>query len=40
MGFVEQSLMPGESITYRATLHWIIFGPPVFLGLLAVLLVG
>ncbi len=40
MGFVDQNLMPGETITYRATLHWIIFGPPVFLGLLALLLVA
>ena len=40
MGFVDQSLMPGEQVTYRATLHWIIFGPPILLGLLAVLLVA
>ncbi len=40
MGFVDQNLMPGEQVTYRATLHWIIFGPPMLLALLAVLLVA
>ncbi len=25
MGYVEKSLMPGEEVTYRAALHWIVF---------------
>jgi uncharacterized membrane protein YdbT with pleckstrin-like domain len=25
MGYVEKSLMPGEEVAYRASLHWIVF---------------
>lgn len=25
MGYVEKSLMPGEQVAYRASLHWIVF---------------
>jgi uncharacterized membrane protein YdbT with pleckstrin-like domain len=29
MGFVERNLLPNEQVTYRATLHWIIYLVPV-----------
>jgi len=38
MGYVEKNLMPGEEVTYRASLHWIIYTGPVLVGLLALLL--
>ena len=38
MGYIEQNLMPGEEVTYRATLHWIIYAGPVLLGLLGLIL--
>ena len=38
MGYVEQNLMPGEEVTYRATLHWIIYVVPVLLGVLGLIL--
>ena len=38
MGYVEQNLMPGEKVTYRATLHWIIYVVPVLLGVLGLIL--
>ena len=38
MGYVEQNLMPGEEVTYRATLHWIIYAGAATLGLLGVIL--
>ena len=38
MGYVEQNLMPGEQVTYRATLHWIIYAGPVLLGVLGLIL--
>ncbi len=25
MGYVEKSLMPGEQVAYRASLHWMVF---------------
>ncbi len=25
MGYIEKSLMPGEEVAYRASLHWIVF---------------
>ena len=33
MGYVDDNLMPGEEVLYRATLHWIIFVAPTFLVL-------
>jgi len=38
MGYVEQNLMPGEEVTYRATLHWIVYAGAVLLGVLGVIL--
>lgn len=38
MGYVDQNLMPREEVTYRASLHWIIYAGPVLVGVLALLL--
>ncbi len=35
MGYVENNLMNGENVVYRAKLHWIIFAFPVFWFLLS-----
>lgn len=42
MGYVERNLLPNEQITYRATLHWIIYAFPaiVLIIALAVALAG
>jgi len=40
MGFVEENLMPGEQITYRANLHWIIYAAPLFFGLVGIFLIA
>ncbi len=37
MGYVERNLLPNEQITYRATLHWIIYTLPAFVFLIAIL---
>jgi uncharacterized membrane protein YdbT with pleckstrin-like domain len=37
MGYIEQSLVPGETVVYRARLHWIIFLWPVIFLLFALL---
>jgi uncharacterized membrane protein YdbT with pleckstrin-like domain len=34
MSYINQNLLPGEEVKYRATLHWIIYVGPVVLGLL------
>ena len=39
MGYVDQNLMPGEVVEYRARLHWIIYAGPAVLGFLGLLLV-
>ncbi len=36
MGYVESNLLPSEQVTYRAKLHWIIYGLPVIVWLIAV----
>jgi len=36
MGYVESNLLPNEQITYRAKLHWIIYGLPVIVFLIAI----
>ena len=36
MGYIETILEPGEQITYRAYLHWIIYGRAVVLILIGV----
>jgi uncharacterized membrane protein YdbT with pleckstrin-like domain len=38
MSYVEKNLLPGESIVYRAYLHWIIYLPAALVILVAVLL--
>src|SRR2546422_5146760 len=40
MGYVEENLMPGEQIMYRANLHWIIYAAPLFFGLVGAVFVG
>jgi uncharacterized membrane protein YdbT with pleckstrin-like domain len=40
MGYVDQNLMPGEEVLYRAKLHWGIFVGPVTLGLLGLALLA
>ena len=29
MSYIENNLMPGEKITYRANLHWVVFLRPI-----------
>ncbi len=36
MGYVDQNLLQGEEVIYRARLHGIIFGTPIFLGIVGV----
>jgi uncharacterized membrane protein YdbT with pleckstrin-like domain len=36
MGYVDQHLLPGEEVKYRAHQHWIIFFWPAFLFLAAI----
>src|SRR2546428_10598911 len=40
MGYVEENLMPGEQIMYRANLHWIIYAAPLFFGLMGIVIVA
>lgn len=40
MGFIDENLMPNESIIYRTKLHWIVFVPPAVLILLGLLMAG
>ena len=37
MSYVDEHLLPGERVVYRAHLHWIVFRWCLFLLLLAVL---
>ena len=39
MGYVEDNLMPGEEVTYRAHLHWVIYVRAALLALLGLALV-
>jgi uncharacterized membrane protein YdbT with pleckstrin-like domain len=32
MGYIDQSLVPGETIAYRARLHWIVVAPILLAG--------
>jgi uncharacterized membrane protein YdbT with pleckstrin-like domain len=34
MGYVDRNLVPGESVEYRARLHWIVFAGPLVAALL------
>lgn len=38
MSYLDENLLPGERIVYRARLHWIIFGVAIAVVLLGVLL--
>jgi len=40
MSYIDSNLMSGESLIYRAKLHWIIFARPVIWLIVAVLLLG
>ena len=37
MSYVENNLLPNEQITYRAKLHWIIYGLPGTIFVIAIL---
>jgi uncharacterized membrane protein YdbT with pleckstrin-like domain len=37
MGYVESNLLPNEQITYRASLHWIIYALPAVVFVIAIL---
>ncbi len=39
MGYVEDNLMPGEAVTYRAHLHWVIYLRAMLIALLGLALV-
>lgn len=32
MGFVDTNLIPGESVAYRARLHWVVMAPALIAG--------
>jgi|SRR5579859_6204056 len=34
MGYIEQNLVPGETVLYKTRLHWIVLVRPLFVGLL------
>jgi len=38
MGYINQNLLPGEEVKYRAKLHWIIYVGPVVVGLFSLIL--
>jgi uncharacterized membrane protein YdbT with pleckstrin-like domain len=40
MGYVDDNLMPGERVNYRAQLHWIIYARPFIIGIAGVLFIG
>jgi hypothetical protein len=40
MGYVENNLLPNEQVTYRARLHWIIYGLPIAILGIAILVVA
>jgi uncharacterized membrane protein YdbT with pleckstrin-like domain len=37
MGYVDSNLLPNEQVTYRATLHWIIYALPATVLVIALL---
>ncbi len=39
MGFVDESLIPGETIVYSAHVHWKVFALPVFFAVAALALI-
>lgn len=38
MAYIDENLLPGEKIIYRAHLHWIVFLKPAFLLIIASIL--
>jgi uncharacterized membrane protein YdbT with pleckstrin-like domain len=40
MGYVEDNLMPGEEVTYRAHLHWVIYLRAILIALPGLALVA
>ena len=40
MSYIDTNLMPGESVTYRAKLHWIVFLWPIFWFVVAMALLS
>jgi uncharacterized membrane protein YdbT with pleckstrin-like domain len=38
--YVEKVLQPGESVTYKGTIHWLIYLPSIVFALVAVVCVG
>jgi len=34
MGYIEQNLVPGETVLYKTRLHWIVLVLPVLVGVL------
>jgi uncharacterized membrane protein YdbT with pleckstrin-like domain len=40
MGYVDDNLITGEAITYRARLHWFLFIKPVLIGLVVIAIAG
>ena len=40
MSYVEDNLMPGETITYRGHLHWVIYVKPVLFAVIGVALLA
>ena len=39
MGFVDENLLPGETIVYRAHVHWKVFVLPAFFAIAALTLI-
>ena len=40
MGYIDNNLMSGEKITYRAYLHWVVFLSPIIWPLIAVFVIA
>ena len=42
MGYVDSNLMDGESVVYKAKLHWILYVPPTIwltVGIVSILMI-
>ncbi|MCX7679812.1 MAG: PH domain-containing protein [Spirochaetes bacterium] len=40
MSYIDQNLMPGEQVIYRAKLHWVLFVPGALVFILGLLLLA
>ncbi|MGK2856857.1 MAG: PH domain-containing protein [Thermoanaerobaculia bacterium] len=40
MGFIDESLLPGETVIYRAHVHWKVFVLPAFFAIAAAVIAG